>query len=130
VRDERVFLDTTVVVDALRGVESAQEAILRFRAQASVQLHGVVVAELHAGVRGKSEHRSILHLVKRFEVVLPDADDFAMCLRLFPRHHASSGTGWPDCLIAATAIRLGAAVATGNLKHFRVFRGLRLYAVQ
>jgi predicted nucleic acid-binding protein len=33
---------------------------------------------------------------------------------------------WPDCQIAATALRLGLEVFTQNLKHFAAFAGLRV----
>jgi hypothetical protein len=36
------------------------------------------------------------------------------------------GVGWPDCLIAATCIRLGLPLVTLNDKHFRAIRGLRV----
>ncbi len=42
------------------------------------------------------------------------------------RYSLSHGVGWPDCLIAATALRLGLPVVTLNDKRFKVFKGLRV----
>jgi predicted nucleic acid-binding protein len=47
-------------------------------------------------------------------------------LDLLAGFRLSHGVGWPDCLIAATAIRLGRPVATTNVKHFTPFPNLQV----
>jgi predicted nucleic acid-binding protein len=38
----------------------------------------------------------------------------------------STRLGWPDCLIAAAALRLDLPLVTLNDKHFKPIRGLRV----
>lgn len=80
-----------------------------------------------AGARDRRELKNLQELHSRFRRIKPAAEDFDHCLALIARHTLRHGAGWPDCLIAATALRLRTAVATTNDKHFRVFKGLKVH---
>lgn len=60
-----------------------------------------------------------------FELLSPNESDALAALELFKKYHLSHGVDWPDCQIAATALRLGLEVHTQNVKHFAPFPGLR-----
>ena len=87
-------------------------------------MHAVTSAELASGARGARELRVVDALIGSCEVVIPDAHDISRSLTLLRRHRLADGVEWNDCIIAATCLRLGVAVATLNDKHFRPFRGL------
>ena len=64
-----------------------------------------------------------------FQIVWPTEADGMVALDLYRQYHLSHGVDWPDCQIAATAMRLGAEVYTQNLKHFAAIAGLRAVRV-
>ncbi len=113
-----LLLDTTVLIDALRG-RSAAERLRNLRGGAHVPLVCAVnVEELMRGAHNEEEA-----LVKRF----------LSGLRLAPlgriegeragrwrRDYASEGIALhqADCLIAAAAVSARARLATGNPRHF------------
>ena len=52
--------------------------------------------------------------------------DWLPTLDLLGQLHLSYDVDLPDCLIAATALRLNLAVVTINDRHFRLFKGLKV----
>ena len=114
-----ILLDTTVLIDLLRGRGGAIAA-LEVLADAGERPFtcAVNVEELYRGLRGKEE---------------PAADKLVAGLQLAPlgraqgalagrwrRDHAAVGVtlSQADCLIAAATVGVGARLATGNPKHF------------
>ena len=85
----------------------------------------MVAAELLAGARDKREQGLIDSFLAAFRIVCPDESDGLSALNYYRQYHLSHGVDWPDCQIAATAIRLGLEVFTQNVKHFVPFLGLR-----
>src|SRR2546429_449874 len=61
-----------------------------------------------------------------FNVIPPNEADAAASVDLLKGFRLSHGVGWPDCLIAATALRLGWSVVTTNLKHFSPLPNLQV----
>ena len=78
---------------------------------------------------GARDRRQVGRIEKRLNQ-MPQAAvvpaDFDHCRAFVKRYTLPFGVGWPDCLIAATALRLRLPVVTLNDKHFRVIRGLRV----
>lgn len=119
-----MIVDTSVFIDYLKGDERAAVCVIRARGSGGVVMHAVVAAELIAGVLNRSELRRTAALISTCRLVVPDESDVRRALRLLERHVLADGIDWSDCLIAASALRLGAPVVTLNTKHFRVVRGL------
>lgn len=84
----------------------------------------MVAAELIAGARDKDEQRMIESFLAGIIVLASTESDGLLALDLYKRHHLSHGVDWPDCQIAATALRLNLKVCTQNVKHFAAFAGL------
>jgi predicted nucleic acid-binding protein len=122
-----VFVDSTIAVDVLRGVDEARRAIVSARAHGTVYIHSVVVAELVVGAASRRDLKVVDAFCAAFTEVVPDHADVVVSLKLLRRHFPADGTGWNDCLIAATALRTNASVMTLNEKHFRRIRGLRVH---
>ncbi|HMN42055.1 MAG TPA: PIN domain-containing protein [Phycisphaerales bacterium] len=76
--------------------------------------------------RGIGGTCALSELLARFDRVRVAPIDFDHCVVFAKRYSLSHGVGWPDCLIAATALRLGLPVVTLNDKRFKVFKGLRV----
>lgn len=114
----RILLDTTVIIDALRGL-SAADRVRAMRRQGDEPWICVInVEEIWRGLLAHEE---------------PAAERLLRAMRLAPlglsegrqagqwrREHAERGVTLhqADCLIAAAAISVGAVLATGNPDHF------------
>ncbi|MBI4729452.1 MAG: type II toxin-antitoxin system VapC family toxin [Acidobacteria bacterium] len=117
------MLDTTVLIDVLRGSTQAIDYVL---ALDEVPLCSEVTrVEVLRGLRSH-ERRPAERLFQQLrwvpvdEAIARAAGDFGRDLR---RSH--SGIGVADLVIAATAEQLGLPLATTNVRRFPMFRGLR-----
>lgn len=118
-----MLLDTNVVVDLLRQRTAAEDFFrhLRRRPKTSV----ICAMELFAGARSRAEEgllEKFLELAQPLPVTVPIARRAGEFLRHYRDSH---GVGDPDALIAATAEHHGLALATRNVKHFPMFKGLK-----
>ncbi|MGH7133183.1 MAG: PIN domain-containing protein, partial [Phycisphaerales bacterium] len=78
------------------------------------------------GLRDRNEIKEFDKLTSQTRTLFPTDADWTLAMRLGRLHARSSGVDWVDCLVAATAMRLGVPVATINEKHFRPIRGLKV----
>jgi predicted nucleic acid-binding protein len=117
------LIDTDVLVDCLRGTIPAREWLRQLAAQ-PFAIPAVAAMELVMGCRDRAELERIQQFLTTFEVVWPEASDFAAAYQLLLNHRLASDLNIPDCLIAATALTRNARLFTFNLKHFRVVPGL------
>jgi predicted nucleic acid-binding protein len=114
----RLLLDTTVLIDALRGRPAAERVrALRDTAQPP-WICAINVEEVLRGTNGAEEP-----LVARFLGGLrlaPLGRKEGELAGRWRRDHARRGItlSQADCLIAAAAIGIDARLATGNPKHF------------
>lgn len=118
-----IVLDTTVLVDHLRGSSLAGEYIAALGAAPSCS--EVTRVETLRGLRSEERRRAqrlfaLITWVPVDEEVARRAGELG---RRWRRSHP--GIGVPDLVIAATAELLKARLATQNLKHFPMFEGLR-----
>lgn len=111
-------LDTTVLIDHLRGRPAAQRVL---------ELHGrgdtpattaINVEEIARGLR-HPEHAAAPSLIEGL-VVLPVSSAAAWLAGTWRREHAIRGVtlAQADCLIAATTVLAGAPLVTGNPRDF------------
>jgi len=106
------IVDTSVVIDYLRGSAQAAEYPETLRRAGWLATHTVVVAEVLVGARNQHEQTAIAQVLGEFRIHPMNASDAGESISLLKRHRLSRGTGWLDCLIAATALRLNLPVAT------------------
>lgn len=118
------IIDSSILIDCLRGRADAV-AFVAARA-GDVRTHLLVAAELLAGARDKREMSLIDSFLRAFVIVAPTETDGLAALDLYRSHRLAHGVDWPDCEIAATAIRLGVEVFTLNVKHFAALPGVRV----
>ncbi len=114
----RLLLDTTVLIDALRG-RPAAERIRSLRRDA--QVPWICAVNVEEVLRGTKESEEAL--VTRFLTGLhlaPLGRAEGERAGRWRRDHARRGVtlSQADCLIAAAAVGVGAQLATGNPKHF------------
>jgi predicted nucleic acid-binding protein len=114
-----VLLDTTVLIDLLRGRSDAVARLRALRVGGDVPYVCAISAEEVArGVRPREEPAAEGLLIGLRSVPLGAADGWIA--GEWRRRYASRGRtlAQPDCLIAAAALALGGRLATGNPKDF------------
>jgi predicted nucleic acid-binding protein len=119
------IIDSAVLIDYLRG-HAAAVAYITTAVTAPLATHVVVVAELLEGARDLKELAALRTFLSSFDVLAPTEVDARLSVDLLAGFRLSHGVGWPDCLIAATALRLGRAVMTTNVKHFSPIPNLQV----
>jgi predicted nucleic acid-binding protein len=119
-------IDSTIVIDYLRGKPDAVAYLDSLRAAGPLVTHVVVVAEVLTGARDRREQAVIDSLLSAFRVVYPDEQDARTAIDLLRQYRPSHGVGWLDCLIGSTSVRQGLSLATLNTKHFAIIPGLRV----
>jgi predicted nucleic acid-binding protein len=113
----RVLLDTTVLIDALRGGPAA-ERVRGLREQGHVPwISPINIEEVLRGAR-ESEEPVMLRFLEGMRLVELGQKEGVRAGR-WRREHTREGVtlSQSDCLIAAAAIGIGARLATGNPKH-------------
>ncbi len=118
-----IVLDTTVLVDLLRGMEASRQFVNALDRQ--ITCSEVTRVELLQGMRSYERSHierlfSIVHWVPVDEGIARHAETLG---RRYGRSH--SGIGAVDLIIAATALELQAPLATHNVRHFPMFKGLQ-----
>jgi predicted nucleic acid-binding protein len=114
-----VLLDTTVLIDVLRGRPGVVGRLRALRQHGDIPFTTAInIEEIHRGLRG-TERAAAVSLFDGLRIAPIDrlhgvqAGDWR-------RDHASSGItlAQADCMIAAVAVAIGVPLATGNPKHF------------
>lgn len=115
----RLLLDTSVLIDALRGRGAgARLRELRAGGAAVPWICAINVEELYRGVREREEEalRRFLGGLRIAPLGREEAERAGRWRRDFARRGVTLSQA--DCLIAAAAAGVGARLATGNPKHF------------
>ena len=113
-----LLVDTDVLIWLLRGKGSARAAV---EACSSVEISAVTYMELLQGVRSNAELRLLRRTVRSSGWrILPLTEAIGHRATLYiERFGLSHGLRLADALIAATAVEAGAALLTGNARHYR-----------
>lgn len=120
-----VLLDTSVLIDHMRGEPAARDAMTSAVAAGQQLAASVVVkVEILAGMRPSEEAstRRLLDALEWFPVDDVIAEHAGQLANRFLRSHP--GVDPIDHIIAATALLHDAALWTRNVKHFPMFEGL------
>lgn len=122
-----VLLDTTVLIDCMRGNKSRPQLLAELVARRVVLATSAAsVAELFAGLKPEHEARADA-LLRELEVIDVSYEIARQAGKLrYSWARRGKTLSLPDALIAATAIAAGAALATDNQRDFPM-SGLELY---
>jgi predicted nucleic acid-binding protein len=114
-----VLLDTTIVIDLLRGRRSAAARVRSMRdAGDSPHVCAITVEETVRGLR-PAEQAGAQRLFAGLRIV-PLGEPEGWRAGEWRRYHAARGKtlAQADCLVAAAALAVGGRLATGNPKDF------------
>ncbi|MBA2529128.1 MAG: type II toxin-antitoxin system VapC family toxin [Euzebyales bacterium] len=113
-----VLLDTTVLIDALRGRPAAQRLLGLRTAGDQPCVCAINAEEVRRGLRQHEQEvaRRLLDGLRTVPLTLREGWQAGQWRQRF----AARGTtlNQADCLIAAAALTVGARLATGNPRHF------------
>jgi predicted nucleic acid-binding protein len=119
--------DSDVLIWYTRGHRPAGELL---NADPEVALSLITLLEVYQGARNRVElqnlQREIPRLVWRVMPLTPEIGERAV--EICTAFHLQVALSLADCLIAATALEHGVPLVTGNVKHYRLIRGLKLHA--
>src|SRR5947207_3161581 len=101
--DQAWLIDTSILVDLLRGQRPARNWINTLSPQARF-ISTVTAAELIAGARNRREQRSIERELALYQSVWIDEEISRLALDLYRRFHLSHRIGFLDCIVAGTAL--------------------------
>jgi predicted nucleic acid-binding protein len=118
-----VLLDTCIVIDYLRQKKQATDYIQNL--PTVPHLSAVTVMELYAGVRGRKEERHLEIMIGHSVVLDVSSEIGAEAGTILKVHKSKNGMDAIDAIIAATAKTHNLELATLNLKHFSMFKGLK-----
>lgn len=118
-----VLLDTNIVIDHLRGRQAATSYVSSLRRPPALSV--ITVMEIYAGARNRDEERQIDRLVSGSKLLDVTADIARVAGQFIKHYERSHGLDDADALIAATAEHHALALATLNVKHFPMLRGLK-----
>lgn len=125
-RDKAVLVETTILVDYLRGSEAAATYLDEARAEGDLLCSAVTEAELIVRSRTRAEIRTIDQLLARFQNEPIAKGDSARVLTWLRKYYHSRGVGFHDCLLGAAAVRRKIPIATLNEKHFKALPGVKV----
>jgi len=116
-------LDTDVAIDILRNHAPAV-TWLQGQGAAPLGFPGLVVMELLQGCHNKAEQQCVEQFCLSHHLFWPTEADCKRALQDFAASHLSHNLGLLDALIARTAVGLNEPLATFNVKHYGVVKGL------
>ncbi|MGI9092598.1 MAG: type II toxin-antitoxin system VapC family toxin [Mycobacteriales bacterium] len=119
------LVDTSVLIDYLRGDARAAPVLEREQAAAPLHASEITRLEVLAGMRPAEEEttRSLLSTLVWHPIDAEVAEEAGVLgRRWLPGHHTIDGA---DLAIAATANRIGSRLLTCNVRHFPMFPGLQ-----
>lgn len=121
-----LLLDSSIMIDASNEHPRAVDYVNDLLISGAPGIHAATFAEVIVGTRNARELFRLRRFLRPFTIEYPTAADWAHAFDYLGRLHLSHDVDLPDCLIAATAVRLALPVATVNERHFRLFKGLRV----
>lgn len=120
-----ILVDSDILIAHLRGLDAARGWLLDARGECPLAISVVSIAELVGGMRN-AERREAWQLLGSLrpepvtEIIARRAGELRRQYR-----RSNSGIGLGDYLIAATTEVRGHRLATLNVKHYPMFKGLR-----
>jgi predicted nucleic acid-binding protein len=120
-----ILFDTDVLIWFLRGEPAAAKLI---DATADREISIISVMEVIQGAQSKPETKTIMDLFAKTEFrIVPLSETIGHAAAgLIQQYTHAHGIDVADALIAATAMGEDAILVTGNVRHFRAIRGLKV----
>jgi predicted nucleic acid-binding protein len=125
----KLVIDTSVLIDYLRGGSRWEELLSKFEKSDELYLPTIVIFELFSGSSTSNLEisRKITDFLKYFQKVDLTEKIAKRAGVLF--RDVNKNLGASDYIIAASTLELGATLVTLNIKHFGQITNLSLYPI-
>ena len=120
-----MVIDTDVLIGYMKGNEKAYKAIENSK---NFYISVVTYMELVQGMRNKNELNNLrraLH-VWNSKILYISEEISVKAMFFVEQHYLSHSIQLADALIGATAISYGLPILTGNDKHYKILKGIRI----
>jgi predicted nucleic acid-binding protein len=109
------LFDTDILIDHLRGISGAQEALFKFKHEENY-CSVITIGEILFGMR-KEEKENTLTLLNNF-IDAPINKEIVFLANDIRTHAKGHKLQLFDCIILATALKLNQILVTRNSKHY------------
>jgi predicted nucleic acid-binding protein len=122
--DKRGLIDTDILIDALRGEETAERFLFQQQMQGGIQISVISAMELIRGSRNSAVLRIIQKFLKKLHILMLDQSISNKAHELIVQFSLSHRLDIADALIAATALVHDLWLFSKNIRHFLMIPGL------
>lgn len=123
----KVVVDSSVIIEKIRTDNGLFDSLVELQSNNKVVLFMsvVTIAELWAGesMNKKNEVESVREIIKYIKRLIVNEDIAKLSGEMVRKYKIHV----MDALIAASTVEDGAELATLNVKHFKMIKGLKLY---
>lgn len=121
-----VVCDSTVIIDAINKVSTAQEQLLSIGSQ-NVLISVITEMEVLAGAINKEHQLKLEKKLKQYNILQIDNRISSKATELIKKYKLSHGLLIPDAIIAASCLVYDFKLLTDNVKDFKYIEGISLY---
>lgn len=113
---KKVLIDTDVLINFLRGRETAKAYLLSLLEDSIIYCSPITIAEIYAGMKELEREKTteLIDSLNIFDITREIAEKAGN----YKRDEKKQSLELDDCLIAATAFINGVVLATGNGKDY------------
>ena len=119
------LIDTDVIIWYMRGNQNASKALQKHHGFA---ISVITYMELVQGMRNKNELIALRKSLRSWgtEVIYISEEISSKAMFYVEQHFLSHSVQLADALIGATAVSCGMPLLTGNAKHYRIVKEIKL----
>ena len=120
-----MLIDTDVIIWYMRGNMAARD-YLRNNPVFSISV--ITYMELVQGMRNKQELLVLRKALKKWgtKIIYVNEEISSKAMFFVEEHYLSHSVQLADALIAATSISYGLPLLTGNIKHYKIIKGINV----
>ncbi|OGG03630.1 hypothetical protein A2W14_03860 [Candidatus Gottesmanbacteria bacterium RBG_16_37_8] len=119
-----ILLDTTIIVDFLRGDSKVGAFLNNLQDTPTISL--ITEAEIYQGAKNTADLKKWENFISKLKVLPVTLEISLLAINLLKRYYLSHGLHILDALIAATAFVHHHTLVTSNTKHFQMIKDLDL----
>lgn len=123
---ERILIDTDILIDAGRNINTAIEKIKELSKNKTVCISVITQMEMLVGCENKREQRIVEKYLNNFEIISITEQISEKAYELLSKYRLSHGLLIPDSLIAASAVIENIPLISKNQKDYKYISDLEL----